>query len=157
MLALVLVLSLGGVDTLRPVTLQKLTFKAPKDWAKSQPDDNTLQWDEPASGGSLAVSAYHVDPQRPAKACLDQSLEAVGREGFSAVFLGGQPASKKVSTDYVGQNEEDKTDANKVTTTTVLGCNGKVRWVLTWSSKTADGARFGPMLKRVLDSIKYEK
>jgi hypothetical protein len=156
-LALTASLALGGVDSLAKVSLQRLSFKAPTQWQKSQPDENSLQWDDPDSGASLAVSVYPVDPQRPAKACVNQLVEAVGAEGFAATTLGAQPASKKSTSDYVGQGEEAKTDANKVTTTTVLGCNGKTKWVLTWTAKTSEGARFGPMLKRVLDSISYGK
>ncbi len=156
-LALVLALSLGGVDSIGKVSLGKLSFKAPTSWTKSQADDKSLSWDEPESGASMAVSVFPVDPARPAKACVAQLVEALGTEGFSATTLGGQPASKKVTTDFVGEAEDEKTDENKVTTTTVLGCNGKTKWVLTWTAKTAHGARFGPMLKRVLESISYGK
>ncbi|MFZ5442683.1 MAG: hypothetical protein ACOZQL_21920 [Myxococcota bacterium] len=156
-LSLVVAVSLGGVDSLAKTTLQGLSFKAPTKWQKTQPDENSLQWDEPESGASLAVSVYGVDPQRPAAACVKQLVEAVGAEGFSPVTLGASPASKKISSDYVGEGEAAKTDANKVTTTTVLGCNGKKKWVLTWTAKTSEGARFGPILKRVLDSISYGK
>lgn len=156
-LALTLALSFGGVDSIGKVSLNGLSFKAPTEWTKAQPDDNSLQWDEPTSGASMAVSVFTVDPQRPARACLAQMVDALGKEGFSATNIGAQPASKKVMTDFVGEAEEEKTDANKVTTTTILGCNGKIRWVLTWVAKTSDGARFGPMLKRVTDSISYGK
>ena len=156
-LVLVVALSLGGVDTLSPQTLVGLSFKGPAQWSKTQPEANSLTWSEPQSGAELAVTVYPVDPQRPAKACLTQMVEAVGKEGFTATTIGTQPASRKISTDYVGEGEAAKTDANKVTTTTVLGCNGKTKWVLTWTAKTAEGARFGPILKRVLDSISYGK
>ena len=79
------------------------------------------------------------------------------RRGFSPLTLGAQPASRKITTDYVGEGEEAKIDANKVTTTTVIGCNGKTKWVMTWTSKTSAGSRFGPILKRVLDSMGYGK
>ncbi len=156
-LALTLALALGGADSLGKQTLLGLTFKAPTQWGKSQPDQNSLTWADPDSGAELAVTVYPVDPQRPAKTCLTQMVEALGSEGFTPATLGTQPASKKVTTDYVGEGEEAKIDANKVTTTTVLGCNGKTKWVMTWTAKTTQGARFGPILKRVLDSIGYGK
>ena len=156
-LALTLALALGGADSLGKQTLLGLTFKAPTQWGKSQPDQNSLTWADPDSGAELAITVYAVDPQRPAAQCLKQMVEALGTEGFTPSTLGAQPASKKLTTDYVGEGEEAKIDANKVTTTTVLGCNGKIRWVLTWTAKTAQGARFGPILKRVLDSIGYGK
>jgi hypothetical protein len=156
-LALTLALSLGGVDTLGPVTLGGLSFKGPTQWAKNQPEANSITWAEPQSGAGLEVTVYPVDPQRPAMACLKQMLEAVGKEGFAATTIGTQPASKQITTDYVGNTDAEKTDANKVTTTTLLGCNGKTKFVLTWTAKTTAGARFGPILKRVLDSISYGK
>lgn len=156
-LALALALSLAAPDSLGKQALLGLTFRAPAEWGKTQPDPNSLTWAEASSGAELAVTVYPVEPPRPAQACLKQMVEALGREGFNAVLLGAQPASKKVTTDYVGQGEEAKIDANKVTTTTVIGCNGKTKWVLTWTAKTSQGARFGPLLKRVLDSIGYGK
>lgn len=156
MLALTLMasLSLGGVDSLSKVTLGGVSFKGPTQWQKAQPDANSLEWLEPESGASLAVSVFPVDPVRPAKACVKQLVEALGTEGFVATTVGAQPASKKITNDYVG---EEKTDANKVTTTLVTGCNGRTKWVLTWTAKTSSGARFGPILKRVLDSFSYGK
>lgn len=157
-LALTLALALGGADSLAKQTLGGLTFKAPTQWEKTQPDDHSLTWADSSSGAELAVTVFPVDPQRPAKTCVNQMVEALGTEGFTALTLGAQPASKKVTTDFVGEGgEEAKTDANKVTTTSIVGCNGKTKWVMTWTSKTAQGARFGPILKRVMDSIGYGK
>jgi hypothetical protein len=156
-LALVVALSLAGSDSLAKVSLLGLNFKGPTRWTKTTPDANSFTWAESDSGAEFAVSVYPVDPQRPAKACVDQLVEALGTEGFTTLMLGAQPAAKKVMTDFVGEGEAAKTDANKVTTTTVTGCNGKTKWVLTWTSKTSEGARFGPMLKRVLESISYGK
>jgi hypothetical protein len=157
MTALLVSMVLGGVDSLGPVTLGGLTLKAPTQWAKSQPDANSLTWEESQSGASMAISAYAVDPQRPGKGCVAQLVGAVGPEGFKNFSVGSHPASRRVTTDYLGEGEEAKVDSNKVTTTTVLGCNGKIKWVLTWSAKTSMGTRFGPILKRVLDSISYRK
>ena len=156
-LALTLSLALGGADSLASITLGGLKFKAPTAWGRTQPDENSFTWAESSSGAELAVTVYPVSPQRPAQACLKQMVEALGTEGFSNTTLGAQPASKKVTTDYVGEGEAAKVDANKVTTTTVIGCNGKTKWVLTWTAKTSGGARFGPILTRVLESIGYGK
>lgn len=156
-LALTLALALGGADSLAHITLGGLKFKAPTAWGRTQPDATSFTWAESTSGAELAVTVYPVDPQRPAGTCLKQMVEALGTEGFTNTTLGAQPASKKVATDYVGEGEDAKIDANKVTTTTVIGCNGKTKWVLTWTAKTSAGARFGPLLTRVLESIGYGK
>ena len=156
-LALTLSLSLGASDSLGRQTLLGINFRAPSQWNKSQPDANSLTWADPDSGAELAFTVYPVDPQRPANTCLTQMVDALGTEGFTPATIGTQPGSKKITTDYVGQGEEAKIEANKVTTTTVLGCNGKTKWVMTWTAKTTQGGRFGPILKRVLDSIGYGK
>lgn len=153
-LSLVVSLTLGGTDSLSKQSLQGLNFKGPTQWQKAVPDANSIQWNEPASGAEMAVSVFPVDPVRPAKLCVKQLVEALGTEGFEALTLGAQPASKKVTVDYVG---DEKIDANKVSTTTVVGCNGQKKWVLTWTGKVSMSARFGPVLKRVLDSISYAK
>ncbi|MGV3623785.1 MAG: hypothetical protein ACO1OB_23415 [Archangium sp.] len=153
-LSLALTLSLGGVDTVAPFSINKLNFKGPASWQRAQPDINSLEWLEPDSGASMAISVFPVDPIRPAQACVKQIVEALGTEGFQAINVAAQPASRKITNDFVG---DQKVDANKVTTTTVVGCNGKTKWVLTWTAKTSAGGRFGPMLKRVLDSFTYVK
>jgi len=156
-LALTLALSFGAVDSLSSQTLLGLKFKGPSQWTKTTPDANSLTFADPQSGAELAITVYPVDPQRPAGACLKQMVDALGTEGFTPLAIGAEPASKKITTDYVGEGEDAKTEANKVTTTTVIGCNGKTKWVMTWTAKTSMGGRFGPMLKRVLDSIGYGK
>ena len=153
-LTLALSLSLGGVDSVAQFSINKLTFKGPAAWQRAQPDINSLEWLEPESGASMALSVFPVDPVRPAQACVKQIVDALGTEGFQAINVAAQPASRKITNDFVG---DQKTDANKVTTTTIVGCNGKTKWVLTWTAKTSAGGRFGPMLKRVLDSFVYVK
>jgi len=160
MSALVLTLALvaGGTDSLAKVSIDKLSFKAPTQWTASSDDASTKSWASPDGAADFSVSAFPVDPVRPADACVNEMLEKLGKEGFEKTKLGGQSAQKKVTTDYVGEGEDaGRSDENKVTTTTVIGCNGKVRWVMTWSARANQATRFGPMLKRVLDSITYGK
>lgn len=173
--ALVLSTALAGVDSLDKVKLNGLTFKAPVEWKKSS-EDNSLSWSAPEGDAEFAVSVFPVDPMRPAKSCVDQLVAALSgpppaAEGadagaaapapaagsFDRLFLGAQPAAKKVTTDFVGEGEKAKVDENKVTTTTVVGCDGKTKWVMTYSSKTRLATRFGPILKRILESVGYGK
>lgn len=156
-LLIALTLMAPGPDTLSKVTLERLAFKAPTRWVASSDDASSKTFTADGDLAQFAVSAYPVDPVRPAATCVDEMLEKLGRDGFKPLKLGGQPAQKKIDTDYVGDADAEKSDANKVTTTTVVGCDGRTRWVMTWTSRTSKGARFGPMLKRVLDSISYGK
>lgn len=157
MTAMLLSLLVLGADSLAPVTLQGLTFKAPTSWSKETPDANSMEFASPDESARFAISVYVNDRLQPASGCVKKMLDAVGKDGFESLTINAQPASKRVATDYVGEGEEAKTDANKVTTTTVLGCNGKVRWLITWSAKTAEGARLGPIYKRIIDSVTYGK
>ena len=105
----------------------------------------------------MAVSVFPLEKFQPPAGCMKKLLEAVGKDGFEALTLGTQPAAKKITRDYLGEGEAAKVESNRITTTTVLGCNGKVKWVLTFSAKTSEGTRFGPMLKRIIESISYGK
>jgi hypothetical protein len=156
-LLLTFALVAGGTDSLAKVTINKLSFKAPTQWTGASDDPASKNWASPDDAAQFSVSAYPVDPVRPADACVNEMLEKLGKDGFEKTKLGGQPAQKKVETDYVGDADAGQSDENKVTTTTVIGCNGKVRWVMTWTARTTQATRFGPMLKRVLDSISYGK
>ena len=158
MISLALTLSLVlGSDALSTVSLQGLTFKAPTTWAKEAPDDNSLEWASSDETAKFAISVYVNEKFQPAAGCVKKMLEAVGKEGFEPLTVNAQPAAKRVATDFITDSEAGKVDANKVTTTTVLGCNGKIRWLITWSAKTSEGARLGPIYKRIIDSVAYGK
>jgi hypothetical protein len=156
-LALTLALTLGDLDTLSKVTLQGLTFKAPTEWSKDAPDENSVEWTAPGDLAKLAVSAFPTDKFLPPAGCMKKMLEAVGKDGFETLTISTQPAAKKVLTDYLGDADAGRGEGNKVTTTTVIGCNGKVKWLLTFSAKTSEGSRLGPIYKRIIDSVSYGK
>lgn len=156
-LAVSVLATLGGVDALSLVSLQGFSFKAPVEWAKQAPDENSLEWTAPDEVAKFAVSAYPTEKFMLPAGCIKKMLEAVGKEGFETMTLATQPAAKKVTTDFVGEGEAAKVDANRVTTTTVMGCNGRVKWLMTYSAKTSEGPRYGPIFKRILDSISYGK
>ncbi|MBL8915386.1 MAG: hypothetical protein JNM17_32075, partial [Archangium sp.] len=151
-LAIVLTLTTGAVDRLGKVTLGGLTFKGPVDWQKSEPEENSIQWDEPESGAVMAITVWPVDPQRPAKACVQQMVDVLGKDGFAATTIAGQAASKKSVTDQLadpnaqpipnpdgGEPLPPPRTGDKVTSTTLVGCNGKVKWLITWTAKTSEG------------------
>jgi hypothetical protein len=154
--ALLLGLVLGDVDTLSSVKVGPLTLRAPTEWARTE-EDSGLSWEAPGGVAQLALSAYPVDPQRPAKACVGQLVAALKTDGFLDVKIGGQPAARKLTTDFVGKADGPKSDENKVTTTTIVGCDGRTKWVLTWTARASQASRFGPILKRIIDSLTYGK
>jgi hypothetical protein len=166
MTALVLAsLLAGSPDALSGVSLGRLIFKAPTKWRAVPEEGDTKTWaqgtdlDEQAR---LTVTVFPVDPMRPAPACLKQIVEKLketdARWGeANAQVVGLHPASKITQHDWVGEGEEAKKDENKVSTVTYVGCDGRTKWVLSFSSKTAQGMRYGPVIKRVIDSIRYGK
>lgn len=151
--ALLVLVTLGAGDTLKAVKVGALTVRAPTGWKQAAAEAG-LSFSEGAA--TLEISVYPVDPAREAKVCVDQLVQAVGGE-WTALKLGGAPAVRKVSTDYVGEGEGAKTEANKVSTVQYMGCNGSTKWVLTATSTAAKAARFGPVFKKVAESVTYGK
>jgi hypothetical protein len=168
-IALGLLLAQAGVSLSRH-EFKGITIRAPKSWAISAEDETSKEWANSDDRAQMAFSAFPVSPIRPARACVKQLLEAVQgakgegnapgstpAPGFTSTIIGGQPAAKRITTDFIAESQEEKTDANKVTTTTIVGCNGKTKWLLTFANRTVDGAKSGALLKRVVDSITYSK
>jgi hypothetical protein len=151
MLTLLTLSLVSQSDTLKSVTVDGVSFKAPTKWTASVSDGNS-EW---AAGedAHLAVSVFQVNPPTIASVCLTQLLEKVGKEGFELTKVGKEPAAKKLSSDTVGEGDK----AVKVTSTTMIGCNGKTKWLLTWTARVDMGTRFGPLVKRIVDSISYGK
>ena len=151
------VLVLAGGDVLSPVGLQGLSFKAPVGWQREQVDPNSLEWTDAGQQAKLAVSVYQLERPLPAEGCVKKMVEALGTQGFEMLSLGGRPAAKKITSDFLGEGEAAKTEDNRITTTSVVGCSGRVKWLLTFTAKTSRAPRFGPVLKRILESVSYRK
>lgn len=150
-----LTMAILGVDDLSPARVGGLGLRAPAAWQHSAPDANTQEWSAPGGGAKLALSAFALEKPLAADECLRKLLDAVGATGFERLTVGAQPAAKKVTSDFVGEGIGARVDSNRVTTTTFMGCDGRVKWVLTYTAKTASAARFGAVLKRVVDSISF--
>ncbi len=155
-LALSLLLTLGGVDSLGPTSVGTMKLKAPTKWSFEDSVD-TKTWTSPDQHGAISFYSGALEKVRPPKACVDAMVEAVGGDGFEFAPISAQPAAKKITNDFIGEKEEDKVEANRVVTTTWVGCDGRTKWLLTFSARKADAARFGPILRRILDSIAYGK
>ena len=154
----------GGAESLTAVKVGALSLKAPSAWTATDADDENgkgKNWDEPGKAAKLELSVYKVDPRQQAQACLDKLMvplfEKMGKDGWDKLPIGGEPAVRKVTTDFVGEGEAAKTDANKVSTVTYVGCNGSTKWVMSMTSTASKSARFGAVLKAVVGSIAYEK
>lgn len=167
MLALTVALVLSQAEALSKHDFTGVSIRAPKSWSVTNEDESSKEWASSDDRAQMAFSAFPVDPVRPARACVKQLIAAVQDSGepdagvtpspFTNTTIGGQPAAKKITTDFIGEGEADKVEANKVTTTTIVGCNGKTKWLLTFSNRTNDGAKSGALLKRVVDSLTYAK
>jgi hypothetical protein len=161
MMLAVLVLTLSAADTLTKVQVADLSIKLPssKDWkAEETAEAGGMSRTVKTADGEaeIDVSVFNVDPRREAQVCVDQLLKALGTEGYEAITVGGSPAYKKLTTDYVGKDDEAKKDEkNKVNTISYVGCNGQTKWVMSMTSKAAKAARFGVLLKRIVESIAY--
>ena len=161
MSTLLLLLALNASDTLVKVQVADLSVKLPhsKDWKAdeaSEANGKTRTVSSTDGEAQIDLSVFGVDPRREAQICVEQLLKALGPEGYEATTVGGSPAYKKATTDYVGDSDEaKKNEANKVITVSYVGCNGSTKWVMSMTSKAAKAPRFGALLKRIVESISY--
>ncbi len=159
-LILTAALVLSGADSLSATRVAGLELKAPSSWKVSDATDGK-NWEAPLNEAQMELTVFPVSPKRPAHECVDQLLEklseTMGKDGWEKLSVGGQPAVRKVTTDFVGPPDAGKTDANKVSTVMTVGCNGATKWVLTMSSSSTKAIRFGALLKAVVSSIQYGK
>lgn len=147
--------ALLGVDILADTRVGALTLKAPTtEWSRTNEADGA-SWELKDRTSKIEISVYAVNPRREAGQCVEQLLKALGPEGWAQVKVGGQPAGWKATSDFVGEGEAAKQEQNKVTTVTYVGCDGGTKWVLTMTSPAGKASRFGPLLKRMVDSVKY--
>jgi hypothetical protein len=160
MTSILLLVALNAADTLVKVQVADVSIKLPqsKDWKSEEADEaNGKSRTVKTTDGEAQIdlSVFAVDPKREASLCVEQLLKALGPEGYEATTIGGSPAYKKLTTDYVGDGEAAKKEENKVNTISYVGCNGQTKWVMSMTSKASKAARFGVLLKRVVDSIAY--
>jgi hypothetical protein len=170
MLAFVIAAALAQEgESLQKHEFKGVSMKAPKSWSVTGEEEGGKEWATDDDRAQMAFASFPVDPVRPSRVCVKQLTEAVSQvplpDGgvavssipFTNTTVGGQPAARQITTDFIGDKEEDKVEANKVTTTTIVGCNGRTKWLLTFTNRTIGGAKAGALLKRVIDSITYSK
>ncbi|MBL9038449.1 MAG: hypothetical protein JNG84_08055 [Archangium sp.] len=153
MTMLVALVVLAGVDTLTVVHRGAMQLKAPTQWAASEGDDGTTTWTAPESAGAVSFYTGAMESSPTPAACVTRLVEALGKDGFTRFTVANKPAAKKVMSDRVGTEGASDT----VVTTTVVGCDGKTKWLLTFTATQKASARLGPVLKRMLDSISYAR
>ena len=162
--ALLMLVALGAnaaPDGIVKTRVGKLSVNLPvaPDWkseSPSEPEGESRSVSTTDGQAQIDLSVFPVDPHRSAKLCAEQLVKALGGEGFESVTVAKNPAYRKVTVDYLGEDDDAKNDeANKVNTVSYVGCNGKTKWVLSMTSKASKVARFGALLKRVVTSIQY--
>lgn len=151
-------------DLLSPVSIGRLQLKAPTRWAETREEGTSRSWYSGAHGNEdakLSVSTFPVEPMRPATDCLKQLVSALQTDNpqwseAKTLVVGLGPASRLVEHEPVGEASADG-KVETVTTTTLVGCDGRTKWVLTYAAKTSKGTRYGAVLKRIIESIKYQR
>ncbi len=155
-LALAAAVTLAGADDLGRVTVNGLTLKVPKNWIVDDTEAGK-NYESPDGEGQMELSVFPVEPKRAARECMDQILEKLGRDGWDTARADGRPAARKVVIDYVGGADAGRTATKRISSVTHVGCNGELKWVLTVSSKANRAARFGVLVRRVVESVSYGK
>ncbi len=124
-----------------------LEFKLPADWQETVRQD-THRFEPPSGDLGVELSVYPVTPREP-ELCVSQLLKALNEPGWERARAGGSPAARKRSRDA----SPDKKEAYE--TVTYLGCNGRIKWVMTLSSRLEGGRGIQPIAERVLKSVHY--
>lgn len=124
-----------------------LKLKLPSDWQETVRQD-THRFEPPSGDAGLELSVYPVTP-RPADTCVNQLLQALREPGWERVRIGNAPAARKRSKDASPEKKE------AYDTLTFLGCNGRLKWVMTLSSRM-DGVRgTQPLAERIVRTVRY--
>lgn len=156
-LALTLTLSLAtgakpsGADALAKKDLGRVVLKVPTVW-KHSTDEGTRKWEAPSKDANFSLDAFpwEGDPVT-GEVCRDKLVNALGGEKpWERVEIGGAPAAKYVAADSL---EDGKTQTE---THTYVGCDGKTKWVLTFSFSTKKKVRFAALADGVAKSLTYK-
>lgn len=148
-------LVLLGADELSGSKVNGLELKLPADWRKQAQKDGSLRYDAPSGDGWLELAVYKVEPRREAKLCLEQLLQALGKEGWVPLRVGAAPAAQRSSSER-GEDEQGEISV-EAWSTTYLGCNGSTKWVLTVAMNEKSKGRFEKVAGKILESIRYSK
>ena len=152
-LAVILAVVSGAVPLGAPFAVSGVLFRGPQGWRETSTEDSR-RFVDAKEEGSVEMSAFAVSPERSAAECLDQMLLKLGKAGWERVKVAGQVAAKQVTSDTLRKSGA-KDVGEEVTTTTHIGCNGKMKWVMTFTAKSTAAKRLRPVSEAVLASLKY--
>lgn len=124
-----------------------LEFKLPADWQETVRQE-THRFEPPSGDFGIELSVYPVTPREP-ELCVSQLLKALSEPGWQKTRAGAAPAALKRSRDA----SPDKKEAYE--TVTYLGCNGRIKWVMTLSSRLEGGRGVQSLADRVVKSVHY--
>ena len=148
-----------------------MAISVPAAW-KASGDGDSRVGEEPLGDdlnrAKLELTLWNIE-KRPAELCVKQVAEQLSRDSggalpdggaaraihFDPIKAGGQPAIRNVVFDYVSDTGT-RNESNKVSTVTVVGCDGSTRWLITMTSAASKSPRYGALLKKIIDSIHYD-
>ncbi|MBX5480667.1 MAG: hypothetical protein IRZ16_02285 [Myxococcaceae bacterium] len=138
-------------DALSTKDLGRVKLKVPSVW-KSTLEEGTRKFEAPSHDASFSLDAFpwEGDPIS-GEACRDKLTAALGgQRTWEKLTIGGAAAAHSVVTDRL---EDGKTQTE---THTWVGCDGRTKWVLTFSYTTSKKERFAPLAERVAKSLIYK-
>jgi hypothetical protein len=151
-----LLLSATPDDSLAPRSLKGIKVKLPAAWDQKTQEDGSLRFDTPAKDGWLELQVFPVDPKRDGKVCLDQLLQALGRDGWEPTTVGGAPAARKETHETGTGKREDNSDISvEVQSNMFVGCNGSTKWVLTVAMGITQQGRLSTLTQKIIGSVGY--
>jgi hypothetical protein len=148
-LALVSALVLtGAADDLTTVRVKTLRLKVPASWSRSV-EDGTHKFDSPSQDAAFRLDVFALEgAPLAALACRDKLVTALGGK-WEKLKVAGSPAARKITVDT---DQEKKVE---VETYSYLGCDGKTKWALTFTSAVKKKERYLPLANEIVGSIQY--
>lgn len=133
-------------ESWKPLQVSKeMTLEVPTGW-KQTIKGQTYAFTAPLEDAQFELSVMPVDPVRTPKQCFDKLWPALGK-GWKRGKTGGLPAALKVSF--------DKSRKVETQTRQYVGCDGRVKWVMSFTYSQKEQKTYSETAKRVFESIQY--
>lgn len=151
-LALSVAVMLGGsADALVKTQANGLSLRTPAAWTRTE-EQGTRRWVAPSKDAefSLDVFPWEGEPVSP-EVCRDKLVAALGGEGWEPIKVGGAPAAVRTVDDTLDDGKQ-----SEVQTRSVVGCNGKTKWAVTFVFTQKKKARFAGLADEIVKSLRYD-
>jgi len=136
-----------SADQLIELKADGVTLQVPAAWEKKvEAEGQSFQFSAPSEDARFEFSVMKVDPRRSPQKCVEELMAVLGK-GWELTRAGRKPAARLKTT--------ETTDKVVVETRSYVGCDGTLKWVMTWAFTQSKEQRFSALAEKVFESIRY--